>query len=296
MISSLLSLAARPLASSLLKFEGVNFAEPVAEPGVVPPDSVSWRVFSNPLTVYIGGIAAVILELAEPRVRSGVWEHSSFRTEPGERMRRTGAAAMVTVYGARSELETLARRVNLIHSQIEGVTPAGEPYRADDPELLLWVQVTASFAFLSAFHAYARPLSVAERTRFYGEARFAAPLYGVEKAPACEAEVEALFRAMKPRLEASPTIGEFLHIMRTAPILPAPLRPFQYLAVRAAVELISPDLREQLELGQGALSRPERLLVRLLAKAAGRLHVPTSPWVQACVRLGLPADYLDGRR
>lgn len=289
----LLSLPLRPFASRLLTFEGCNFAEPVGEPAVVPHDSVSWRVFSNPLTVYIGGVAAVILELAEPRVRTGVWEHSNFRSDPRERMRRTGAAAMVTVYAARSELEALATHVNAIHSRIEGVTPAGEPYRADDPELLLWVQVTASYAFLSAYHAYARPVTNADRDRFYREAEFGAPLYGVEDSPLSEAEVVALFERMKPRLEASPALSEFLHIMRSGPILPLPLRPLQKLVTRAAVDLVPADLRDRLGLGRGpALTGPERVAVRLMARTAGRLHVPTSPWAQAAVRLGLPADYL----
>ena len=52
-------------------------------------DSVSWRVFKNPLSLFIGGVAAVIMELAEPRVRTGVWEHTTFRLDPIRRLRRT---------------------------------------------------------------------------------------------------------------------------------------------------------------------------------------------------------------
>ena len=33
----------------------------------------------NPLSLFIGGVTAVIMELAEPRVRTGVWEHTTFR-------------------------------------------------------------------------------------------------------------------------------------------------------------------------------------------------------------------------
>jgi len=73
----------------------------------VSPDSVSWRVFKNPLSVFIGGVAAVIMELAEPRVRTGVWEHTSFRIDPIRRLRRTGPAAMVTIYGARRTAEAM---------------------------------------------------------------------------------------------------------------------------------------------------------------------------------------------
>lgn len=85
----------------------VDFTRPEGEPALIAADSVSWRVFKNPVALYIGGIAAVLLELAEPRVRTGVWEHSSFRSDPLPRMKRTGLAAMVTVYGARSVAERM---------------------------------------------------------------------------------------------------------------------------------------------------------------------------------------------
>src|SRR5689334_8056411 len=76
-----------------------DFLHPEGEPALQAPDSISWRIFKNPVSVFIGGVAAVILELAEPSVRSGVWDHSSFRKDAVMRLRRTGACAMMTVYG-----------------------------------------------------------------------------------------------------------------------------------------------------------------------------------------------------
>jgi uncharacterized protein (DUF2236 family) len=55
-----------------------DFSQPAGEPALTPPDGVSWRVFANPVVLFVGGVAAVLLELAEPSVRSGVWDHSSF--------------------------------------------------------------------------------------------------------------------------------------------------------------------------------------------------------------------------
>src|SRR5438552_18661325 len=114
----------------------VDFAHPLGEPALTPPDSVSWQVFKNPVAIFIGGMAAVILELAEPRVRTGVWEHSSFRTDPLARMERTGLAAMVTVYGARSVAERMIAGVRGMHARVSGATPDGQRYRANEPELL----------------------------------------------------------------------------------------------------------------------------------------------------------------
>lgn len=64
----------------------IDFASPAGEPALVPPDSISWRIFKNPISLFIGGVTAVLLEFAEPRVRSGVWDHSSFKRDPVGRL------------------------------------------------------------------------------------------------------------------------------------------------------------------------------------------------------------------
>jgi uncharacterized protein (DUF2236 family) len=274
-----------------------DFTRPPGEPALAAPDSVSWQLFRNPVSLFVGGIAAVILELAEPRVRAGVWEHSSFRTDPVDRLKRTGLAAMVTVYAARSEAERMIAGVRRAHDRVSGVTTGGEAYRANDPELLTWVQATAAFGFLEAYAAYVRPLAPARRDLFYAEGRPAAQLYGSIGAPASEAELRACFAAMRPRLEPSPVIAEFLAIMRAAPLLPRPLRFAQRTLVRAAVGILPGWVRDRLGLGPEWNLRPlERALVRRAAMAADRLRLRGSPWEQASLRLGLPADYLHGRR
>src|SRR5690349_3123359 len=146
----------------LAAFDKARFAEPVGEHALVPPDSVSWQIFKNPVTLFIGGVAAVILELAEPAVRTGVWEHTDFRRDPMRRLERTGLAAMVTVYSARSVAEPMIAGVVRMHDKIEGTTPSGEPYRANAPKLLQWVQATAAYGFIEAYSRYGRALAPAK--------------------------------------------------------------------------------------------------------------------------------------
>jgi uncharacterized protein (DUF2236 family) len=50
----------------------IDFSQPVGVPALVAPDSVSWRVFKNPLTLFIGGVTAVILELGEAPALPGL--------------------------------------------------------------------------------------------------------------------------------------------------------------------------------------------------------------------------------
>ncbi len=275
----------------------VDFRRPAGEPALASADSVTWRIFKNPVALFAGGIAAVILELAEPRVRTGVWEHTTFRTDPVARMKRTGMSAMVTAYAARSVAERMIAGVGRMHAKISGVTPSGLVYAASDPELLDWVQITASHGFLEAYAAYVAPLSAAERDRCYAEAAPAARLYGVLDPAVSASEVEARFAAIKPNLERSDILLDFLVIVSRAPILPPPLRPLQRIMIRAGVDLVPADIRALLGLGEGWRLRPfERRLVRLAGAASDRIVLPASPPVEACRRLGLPDDYLHRSR
>lgn len=278
---------AHPLAALLAPPPGlqVDFARPAGAPALVPAESVSWRIFANPVTLFIGGVAAVILELAEPSVRAGVWNHSSFRSDPLTRLRRTGAAAMITVYAPRAEAAAMIARIVAIHEKVRGQLPDGTPYHANDPRLLDWVQATATFGFAHAYHLYASALSEEDRSAAFAEGQAAARLFGATGAPASLDEWAALLARMLPALESSATLDEFLQIMRATPILPDPLRPLQRMLVRAAVEIVPQPARQQLRLTEAGLRPGERLAIQALARMAERVPLPSSPPAQARRRM-----------
>ena len=274
---------------------GFDFSTPAGEAALAPADGVSWRVFKNPLTLFIGGVSAVLMEFADPRVRAGVWNHSRFPQDPVGRLRRTGLAAMATVYGARTPAEALIARIGRMHAQVVGVTPAGDPYRGDDPALLEWVHGTAAIGFLDAYCAFAAPLSAAERDAFFAEGAPAARLYGVVRPVRDAADAAALLAARAPRFEGSPIIDDFLSLMRAAPALPGALRALQPLLVSAAISTTPASVRTALGLGD-PLSPAGRGVVARLTRAAERLRLPSSPPIAACRRLGLPDDFLFRRQ
>ena len=254
-----------------------DFSHPVGELALAPRDGVSWRVFANPVSLFVGGVAAVLLELAEPSVRSGVWDHSSFRRDPGLRLRRTGFAAMMTVYGPRSAAEAMIANVVRMHRKVEGRTPDGRPYYANDPLLLDWVQATAVFGFTEAYHRFVKPLSAQEKAAAFAEGEPAARLYGATGAPRSWAEWERLLGATAPRLEPSPVLAEFLQIMSDAEILPRPLRPLQRLLVRAAVTITPEPVHSMPQLHGKGLRPGEGALVRSLGAAARLLPIGQTP-------------------
>ena len=263
----------------------VDFSQPRGEPALTPADGVSWRVFANPVSLFVGGVAAVLLELAEPSVRSGVWDHGGFRRDPLTRLRRTGFAAMMTVYGPRPAAEKMIAHVVRMHERVQGTTPDGVAYRANDPRLLDWVHATASFGFAEAYHRYVRALSVAEKDALYAEGLPSAKLYGATGAPASWPAWEAMLARTAPGLEGSDVLAEFLGIMMEAAILPAPMRWLQRLLVRAAVEITPEPVRSLPQLRGCGLRFGEAALVRSLARGSVLLPLGDTPPVQAARRL-----------
>jgi uncharacterized protein (DUF2236 family) len=265
-----------------------DFSQPVGEPALTPPDGVSWRVFANPVVLFVGGVAAVLLELAEPSVRSGVWGHGGFRHDPVTRLRRTGFAAMMTVYGPRPATEKLIAHVVRMHERVEGTTPDGLSYRANDPRLLDWVHATATFGFTEAYHHYVQPLSALDKDAAFLEGQPSARLYGATGAPHSWARWEAMLAARAPGLEGSHILADFMRIMGGAAILPAPLRPLQRLLVRAAVHIIPEPVRSLPQLHGRGLRLGEAALVRALARSSALLPLGDTPPVQAARRLAAP--------
>lgn len=262
-----------------------DFSQPAGEPALAPHDGISWQVFANPVSLFVGGVTAVLLELAEPSVRSGVWDHSSFQRDPGMRLRRTGAAAMMTVYGPRSQAEKMIAQVVRMHARVKGSTPGGVAYHANDPRLLDWVQATASFGFTEAYHRYVRRLSTLERDAAFAEAGPAARLYGASGAPRSWAQWEALLSTTAPGLEGSRILADFMRIMGQAPIVPKPLRPLQRLLVRAAVEITPEPVRSLPQLRGRGLRFGEAALVRALARGAALAPLGDTPQAQAARRV-----------
>lgn len=271
----------------------IDYGHPVGEPAYLHPGSVHWRVYKNPVALAVGGVAAVLLEFADPRIRSGVWDHSTFKTDPIGRSRRTGVAAMVGVYGPQSAARRVIQGVTNMHGRVSGATPAGEAYRALDAELLDWVSATAGYGFLNAYDRFVSPLTEAEKTRFYEEAGPIARLYGVQYSPKSAADFLSMMAERVPRFEPHPIVGEFLDILQSSQAAPAAPKFLRRALARASVSLLPPIVREKLELGpRYDLTAPDRLALKTAGKLADRIPVPGSPPCEASKRLGLPENFL----
>jgi len=269
----------------------VDFSRPTGEEAYLAPDSIQWKVFKNPVALAVGGVAAVLLEFADARIRSGVWDHSIYKVDPIGRSQRTGMVAMVGVYGPKSVARQVIGGVNRMHAKVAGKTPSGEDYRALDPELLNWVSATAQYGFLTAYDRFVRRLSAAEKDRFWHEGTAIAELYGVTEIPHSEADFQRMMERLLPRFEPHPINREFLEIIQSGRAAPSVPRFLHRSLARAAVSILPPAVRKRLELGREFdLTTRDRGLVKAIGRLPEHVKDRSSPAWQAAIRLGLPGD------
>lgn len=271
----------------------IDFAAPVGEPALLTPDSVQWRVYKNPIALGIGGIAAVLLEFAEPRIRSGVWDHSTYKVDPIGRSRRTGLVAMLACYGPASSAKAVIGQVNRLHGKVKGETPAGDAYRALDPVLLDWVAATASYGFLMAYDRFVHRLSDADKDRFMRDGDAIGREFGARHTPPTVDAFMAMMDELEPRFEPHPIILEFLDIIQSGRAAPGVPRFLHRAIARASVSLLPGHIRARLDLGSTFdLTRFDRYALRLAGRLADRHVDRNAPHCKASVRLGLPHDFL----
>lgn len=173
------------------------------DPGLYGPDSVTWRVHSDP-TMLLAGVRALLLQAVHPLAMAGVAQHSDFRSDPWGRLFRTADYVSVTTFGTTAEARKAAARVRGIHRQLSGVEPeSGTAYQVADPHLLQWVHCVEVESFLSTAVRSGLRLSKQDQDRYYAEQVANAKLIGLSEAPASVSEMAEYFTAMQPELRVT---------------------------------------------------------------------------------------------
>jgi uncharacterized protein (DUF2236 family) len=233
------------------------------------PDSVAWRVNGDIVTMMIGGVSGLLLQMLHPAVLAGVWDHSDFRSDMHGRLRRTAKFIAVTTYDHAEYGIAAIDRVRGIHDRIGGVLPDGTPYRVSDPALLAWVHVTEAISFLNAWIRYAEPdMPRADQDRYFAEMAVVAERLGADPVPHDRAAAEALIRSMHPPLRADARTREVAQLVLNQSVGAAMTDAASAVIMQAGVDLL-PDWARQMH----GLKTPPAPLVRgsarLLARTLG---------------------------
>ena len=170
--------------------------------GFFGPDSVSWRVHSDP-TFSVGGLRALLLQALHPVAMDGVARFSGgFRDEPWPRLIRTATYVDTLTFGTRTEAVQAVARVRGIHRRL-GATEetTGRTYRVDDPDLLLWVHCCEVDSLLTVARRAGVPLTDEDADRYVAEQVTSAELIGIARDDVAGVRRRlwpAYFEAMRP--------------------------------------------------------------------------------------------------
>ena len=238
---------------------------PSTEGGLFGPDSVAWRVHSDP-AMFVGGLRALLLQTLHPLAMAGVADHSDYRSDPWGRLRRTSQFIGITTFGSEDEATAIIERVRRIHEQVVGTAPDGRHYQATDPHLLAWVHATEVDSFLAAYQRYGRGnhLDPAAADRYVAEMAVVAGLLGAEEVPTSTAELARFVHRIRPELVVGRQAREAVGFLLAPPVAVA-ARPAYAVISAAAIGLLPPWARRKLWLPVAPMSDP--LLVRPAARA-----------------------------
>jgi len=197
--------------------------------GLFGPDSVTWRILSEPV-MWVAGVRAMYVQALHPRVMLGTWQNTAFANpdEAWGRFTRTVDFVRVRTYGTSAEVSRAGARLRKVHAKLTGTDVDGTTFRLDDPELLLWVHCGEIGSYAEIARRSGVHVSRADLDAFVDEQRRSAEVVGLSPAvvPASMAELAAYYERMRPRLRACPEARRAL-VLSFAPRLPLALRPLR---------------------------------------------------------------------
>jgi uncharacterized protein (DUF2236 family) len=209
------------------------------------PDTISWRINSEPV-VFMGGGRALLMQVAHPLVAAGVAQHSDYQTHPWRRLTRTLETTIKIVFADAETSARAAARLAARHSTVRGTAEDGTPYDARDPALLLWVWATLIDTSLTLYERCFGALEPDARERFYEEQKLFARACGVPEG-SCPEAVADFEGYLKRMIAAELRVTEPARTVRDSiagGAIAAPLRPFLAPHTLVTAGLLPPRLRE----------------------------------------------------
>lgn len=219
--------------------------------------TVARRVNAERILLF-GWSRAILLQLAHPLVAAGVHDHSQIRAgavAAASRLRSTVSSMQSLVYGDEAAWNKSITMIRAIHRRVHGELraavgpfPAGTPYSAEDPALVLWVHATFIDSALLTYDTLVAPLPLEEKDQYCRE--------GVEVAVALGAVEEdvpkswSAMQAYMSREYASGriTVGRDANVMGEAVLFP-PLSlvtgPVAWVNRLVTIGLLPPPVRNQ---------------------------------------------------
>jgi uncharacterized protein (DUF2236 family) len=236
----------------------------------------------------LAGPRALLMQAAHPLAVSGLLAHSTAIEEPYDRLARTAEVLSTIGFGEREEANRVCRHVRAMHRRVTGTLgervgpyPAGTRYRADDPELLLWVLFTLVDSGLVVYRTYVGSLSRDDEARYWDDYKQVGRLFGlrVRDMPRTIADLDEYRREMLD--------GDHLHVTdwareRARTIVLEPPVPWTTQPLVETINFITITLLpDRIRAGYGFAPLPPVFIRKALVRAGGeyvkRAVVPFLP-------------------
>jgi uncharacterized protein (DUF2236 family) len=240
----------------------------ISDQALFERDSPIRMVHSGVISMGVGGVVSLLLQMLHPHALQGVLDHSDFRADMHGRLRRTSRFIAVTTFGHRDQAMAAIERVNRIHERVSGTLPDGTPYSARNPRTLAWVHLAEATSFLEAYLAYVCPkMPQAEQDEYFRQFAAIARALGADPVPVTRAEASALIDDLRGDLAASEASLEVARLVLSQRPSGVPW-PVQQALGTAAIDLLPPYARVMLGLKRPTASAlPARVTTRTLSEA-----------------------------
>ena len=219
-------------------------------------DASMLRRLNRERVMALSGPRALLMQAAHPLAVSGLLAHSSALDAPYERLARTADVMHTIGFGSREDADRVTRHVRAMHRRVSGRLKepigryaAGTEYRADDPELLLWVLFTLFDSSLVVYRTYVGGLSREDEAALWQDYRLVGRLFGLRASdmPSTLEELDDYRRSMLD--------GDTLYVTDWArkraraivlePPVPLAARPLVETANFVTIALLPDQIREQ---------------------------------------------------
>jgi uncharacterized protein (DUF2236 family) len=233
----------------------------------------------------LAGPRALLMQAAHPLAVAGLLAHSDSLDDPYGRLARTAAVMNAVGFGSKAEADRLTARVRAMHRRVRGRLPravgpyaAGSPYRADDPELLMWVLFTLVDSAGVVYRKYVGALSPAEQDELWADYRVVGRLFGLRERDMPD-DLDRYREEMLTgdRLHVSAWARERARAIVLEPPVPLAARPLVETANFVTVALLPDRIRREYGFSPLPPAFVRRALVAGGAEYVKRLVVPVLP-------------------
>ncbi len=139
--------------------------------------------------IALSGPRALLMQAAHPLAVTGLLAHSTAMDEPYDRLARTAETLSTIGFGSREDADRVTAHVRQMHTRVKGTIkepvgryPAGTPYRADQPDLLLWVLFTLVDSGVVVYRKYVGAMSREEEAAYWEDYKVVGELFGLDRA------------------------------------------------------------------------------------------------------------------